>query len=157
MNPSQRRIYFTKLWPAAARQLECARSDDDARRAVTREAMRMVGGPPTASTKDLGPAEVTALFTYLRHLARPDDLRSLSAWMACQEDYRTFNEVRQADWWREKAGYRPHGRLDRQRFNDRAHDGLFEESRMTREEADQYLMTMRARAKAKATREEDPF
>lgn len=154
MNPSQRRIYFTQLWPAAARQLGCAKSDNDARQAVTREAMRLVKGPDTGSTKDLGAAEVTALFTYLRHLGRPDDLRTLSAWMACQEDYRAYNETRQADWWRERAGYRQHGRLERQRFGDRPHDGLFQESRMDPEEARQYLMTMRARAKAKAT---EPF
>lgn len=157
MNTSQRRIYFTQLWPAAAEQLGCKRSDNDARQAVTREAMRLVKGPHTNSIKDLGAAEVTALFTYLRHLGRPDDLRTLSAWMSCQEDYLKFNQVRQGSWWRDQAGYRRRGRCERDRFGNRPTDGLFDEDRMSTEEASQYLMTMRARAKAKAAREEDPF
>jgi len=158
MNPSQRRIYFTQLWPAAASKLGCKRSDNEARHAATREAMRAVKGPATDSIRDLGAAEVTALFAYLRHLANPDNLRTLSAWMSCQEDYKAFNQTRQADWWRAKAGYKPRGRLERDRFGNRPHDGLFDEARMSPEESRQYLMTMRARAKAKtAAREEDPF
>lgn len=160
MNAAQRRIYFTQLWPAAARQLGCARSDEAARQAATAEAMRLVNGPRTSSTRSLGPAEVTALFTYLRHLGNPDDLRTLSAWMSCQEDYQKFNAVRQGSWWRDKAGYRSRGRCERDRFGNRPSDGLFDEDRMSAEEAAQYLMTMRARAQAKAAQpghDEDPF
>jgi len=149
MNAAARKLYFTQVWPAAAAALGCARGDDAARRAVTREAMRLVGGPATDSTSALGPAEVTALFTYCRHLAAPEDLRLLSAWMSCQEDYKTFNAVRQGDWWRERAGYKRQGRIDRQRFGGRPAGGLFNESALSPEEARQYLMTMRARARGK--------
>lgn len=160
MNPSQRRIYFTQLWPAAAKALGCSRSDNEARQAVTREAMRLVGAPATDSTKGLSPAAVTALFTYLKHLARPDHLQSLSAWMSCQEDYHKFNRVRQGNWWRDKAGYKRGGKIERHRFGNRPSDGLFDEERMSANEADQYLLTMRTRAKAKATAQQrpgDPF
>lgn len=150
MNAAARRTYFTQVWPPAAAALGVKRSDEAARRAVTREAMRLVGGPATASTRELGPDEITALFTYCRWLARPDDLRALSAWTDCQEDYRAFNRALQGDHYRARAGYAKGGRIDRDRFAGRPQAGLYEAARMSREEAEQYLMTMRARAKAKA-------
>lgn len=149
MNAAARRVYFTQVWPAAAQGLGCARSDEGARRAVTREAMRLVGGPQTDSIKELGPDEVTALFCYCRWLARKDDLRLLSAWMSCQEDYRTYNRVLQGHHYRDRAGYGKRGKLERGRFGNRATGGMFEEARMSPAEAEQYLMTMRARAQGK--------
>jgi hypothetical protein len=78
--------------------------------------MAAVRGPDTDSTTALGDDEVTALFTYLLHLADPASLDKSARWVTCQEDYRTFNRARQADW-HERAVYgnRPN-RLDRQRF-----------------------------------------
>lgn len=156
MNAATRRTYFVDVWPPAAKALGVARNDDAARRAVTREAMRLVGGPATDSVTALGSDEVTALFTYCRWLADQQNLRLLSAWMSCQEDYRTFNRVRQGSHYRERAGYAKRGRMDRNRFAGRAHDGLFEESRMSAEEAEQYLMTMRARARGKERKARNP-
>jgi hypothetical protein len=162
MNAAQRRIYFTQIWPAACRAQGWDRRDDMSRRGITALAMKHVGGRATTSTTELDPAEVTALFTYLRHLAAPEDLRRLSAWMDCQADFRTFNTTRQAEFWRAKAGYRPRGRIERQRFGGRPYDGLYGDPRMSAAEADQYLLTMRTRAKRHAAvvaagADDDPF
>lgn len=156
MNASTRKIYFTQVWPAAARGLGCDRRDEDARRAVTREAMRLVGGPGTDSITQLGPDEITALFTYCRWLADRDDLRLLSAWTSCQEDYHTYNRVLQGEHYRRRAGYAKRGRIDRNRFAGRSHDGLYEEARMSAQEAEQYLLTMRARARGKERKARKP-
>lgn len=156
MNAATRRTYFVDVWPPAAKALGVARNDDAARRAVTREAMRLVGGPATDSVTKLGSDEITALFAYCRWLARKDDLRLLSAWTSCQEDYRTFNRVLQGSHYRDRAGYAKRGRMDRNRFAGRPHDGLYEESRMSAEEAEQYLMTMRARARGKERKTRSP-
>jgi hypothetical protein len=156
MNAATRRVYFTQVWPGAAKGLGCDPRGDDARRAVTREAMRLVGGPDTDSITGLGADEITALFAYCRWLARKDDLRLLSAWTSCQEDYRTYNRSLQGDHYRRRAGYAKGGRMDRDRFAGHPHDGLYDESRMSPEEAEQYLMTMRARARGKGRKARKP-
>ena len=90
--------------------------DEARRRAVTLECMRAVGGPATSSTSALGPDEITALFTYLAHLADGASLEKSARWVQCQEDYHTFNRARQADW-HERATYGTSSkRLARDRF-----------------------------------------
>ncbi|MBI5689292.1 MAG: hypothetical protein HZC55_04285 [Verrucomicrobia bacterium] len=116
MTPAERSVYFGQLWPEACLANEWLVKDEERRRAVTAECMRLVRGPDTDSTSALGPDEVTALFTYLRHLADPSSLDKSARWVTCQEDYRTFNRARQADY-HERALYGgKKNRLDRDRF-----------------------------------------
>lgn len=162
MNDDQRRIYFTQLWPNACDAQDWDPRDTRRRHLVTAECMRLVGAPASDSVTTLGEAEVTALFTYLRHLGDPQNLRLLSAWMSCQKDYRTFNTARQGNYWRAKAGYKSRGRCDRDRFANKPTAGLFDESTMTAKETEDYLVTMRKRSWRKhgredASRRDNPF
>lgn len=154
MNAAQRRVYFTQVWPAACAAQGWSPKDDAMRRQCTATAMRLCGCAGITSASQLNSAQVTALFCYLKHLARPMDLRLLSDWDDCQKDYISYNRTLQAGYWRTRAGYRKGGRIDRQRFEGRPSGGIYDSSKMTKEEADQYLMTMRARAKAKARRDQ---
>ncbi|MBI5768722.1 MAG: hypothetical protein HZA93_13070 [Verrucomicrobia bacterium] len=121
MTPGERNEYFGRLWPAACAVCDWNPKDDAQRRAVTIECMRLVRGPmATASSAAFGPDEVTALFTYLRHLADPASLDKSARWVTCQEDYRTFNRAKQADW-HERELYGPgKNKLDRNRFAGKA-------------------------------------
>lgn len=151
MNAKQRLAYFSRYWPAACAAQGWDRRDEARRRAVTAQCMALCGGPATESTTALDEAHITALFAYLAHLARPDDLRYFSNWLEVQErGASVVNAARQGDYWRRKAGYRPRGRLEKQRFGQRPTSGLWDAPEMDGAEAAQYLMTMRARAKAKA-------
>lgn len=162
MTTAQRRLYFTQLWPDACQAQGWRRGDDTRRKAVVQECAEAIGAPPTDSTRDLGEAAITALFTYLRYLGNPDDFAALADWDTCRKDYLTWNTMKQGNWWRGKAGYKSRGKLDKQRFKNRPTSGLFDAPAMTAEEAEQYLMTNRARARAQAkrrkeTRSDDPF
>lgn len=120
MNPWQRKKYFGELWPAACLAHEWDVKDDQKRKDVTFECMRLIGGPETDSTSALKPDEITALFCYLEHLADPASLDNSARWVTCQEDYHTFNRARQADW-HERAVYGPgRNKLDRDRFGGAA-------------------------------------
>lgn len=149
MNKAQRRVYFTQLWPAACRARGWAVRDEARRRETTRECMRAIGAGERDSTRELNEAQVTALFVYLRHLGRPDDLRASAEWADCQEDYVRHNRVRQGDYWRTRAGYAAGGKLEKRRFGGRAHGGFCGTTELAAEEADQYLLTMRRRAAAR--------
>lgn len=116
MTPRERSTYFGQLWPAACHANEWVVKDDAQRRAVTAECMRQVRGPKTDSTSALGPDEVTALFTYLLHLADSASLDKSARWDTCKEDYRTFNRARQADWHERELYGRGKNRFDRNRF-----------------------------------------
>lgn len=116
MNAKERSLYFSDLWPAACLAHEWGVKDEGRRRRVTRECMDLIGGPDTDSTSKLGPDEVTALFTYLRHLADPASLEKSARWVTCQDDYHTFNRARQADWHESKAYGGAKTKLARQRF-----------------------------------------
>lgn len=151
MNPSTRKTYF-RLWRDACTHLGLDPKDADARRAHTAETMRLIGGPATDSTTGLDNAAVTGLLTRLRHQANPQSLQHSTAWLDCQDDYRKFNDLRQAGHWRAKAGYKKGGKLDRDRFSRKPTRGLFDAPEMSADEARQYLMTQRARAKARARR-----
>lgn len=117
MTPGERSKYFAELWPAACFANEWDIKDEARRKAVTAECMRLVRGPQTDSTGALGRDEITALFTYLEHLADQSSLDKLARWVTCQEDYRTYNRARQADY-HERALYgRGRNKLDRNRFS----------------------------------------
>lgn len=116
MNAKERSLYFSELWPAACLANEWPVKDEARRRRVTRECMDLVGGPATDSTTKMGPDEVTALFTYLRHLADPASLEKSARWVTCQDDYHTFNRARQADWHESETYGASKNKLDRQRF-----------------------------------------
>lgn len=116
MTPRERAKYFGELWPAACLSHEWDVKDEARRRAVTVECMRLVRGPSSDSTSALGSDEITALFCYLEHLADGASLEKSAAWVTCQEDYRTFNRAKQADW-HERALYgNAKNKLDRDRF-----------------------------------------
>ena len=117
MSPAARRVYFTTLWPAACEVCDWNPRDEAQRRAVVLDCMARVRGPAvTTSDPAFGPDEVTALFTYLAHLGDPASLDKSARWATCQEDYRTFNRARQADWHEEHAYGRRPNKLARQRF-----------------------------------------
>jgi hypothetical protein len=154
MNPKTRTAYFSiwkkvmavQGWDKLTKPLQ-----DDKRRAVTSKTMQDIGAGDCDSTTRLSPAEVTALFTHLNHLARPDCLTAAKLWTDCMADYKAFNMSKQADWHEKKAyGRTGGGRLDRQRFGGRAHAVQNDFSRpLNRREAEQRLMTTRSRARAK--------
>ncbi len=120
MTTGERNLYFGLLWPAACLANEWEIKDEAKRRSVTAECMRLVRGPRTDSTSSLGPDELTALFCYLEHLGDSGSLDKSARWATCQEDYRTYNRARQADW-HERAMYGgKKNRLDRDRFGGAA-------------------------------------
>lgn len=143
MNTPQRKRYFTDLWPAACAAQGWDPKDDQRRHAVTLYATGM------ESTTGLQEHQVTALFTYLAHLADLTSVEKAAAWAECQRDPVAFNNLRQARYWERRAGYRGGGRLHRQRFHNHVPEGPFDPS-MPRAETDQLLMTARERARSKA-------
>jgi hypothetical protein len=153
MTKSARIRYHQTEWPAACAAQGWSPNDTGRRHNVILDAMFLVKGPPvTTSHASFGPAETTALFTYLRHLADPDNITLKLRWDQCMADYITFNEARQADYHEHRAyGPRGSGRFARQRFarkptaqGDPAEDAP--DSKTTRDR----LMTMRARARKKS-------
>lgn len=118
MNKAARIIYHRDLWPAACRANRWDPRDQERRRAVCRECMRLVRGPRVTTSDDrFGADETTALFVYLAHLADPASLVKAAAWSDCLVDYKAFNRARNADW-HERQSYGPEGsrRLQRERF-----------------------------------------
>ena len=119
MTPAQRSRYFRDLWPAACAANNWSTRDEGRRKKVTADCMAAIRAPATDSTTALGEDEITALFCYLEFLADPDSPRALdksARWVTCQEDYRTYNRARQADWHeRSLYGHKPN-KLDRDRF-----------------------------------------
>jgi hypothetical protein len=156
MNARTRTAYFA-LWTRVCHVQGWERMGraelEERRRSLTAEVMQQVGAAPTESTTRLGSAEITALFTCLQHLADPDNLTKAKLWTDCQADYIAFNKSRQADWHERRAYPRGGGKLDRQRFAGRDAAVQDDFSRpLTRAEAEQRLMTTRARANARAGR-----
>lgn len=116
MTPKERAAYFGRLWPEACFANEWDVKDEAQRRAVTLECMRLIRVRPTDSTSKLGNDEVTALFVYLRHLADQASLEKSADWVSCQEDHRTFNRARQADWHERELYGTGKNKWDRNRF-----------------------------------------
>lgn len=153
MTPAQRTAYHAQLWPAA-----CAAQGwtalpkaerEQIRRDVTRTCCTLIGVPARDSSTDLDEHEVTALFCYLKHLAEPDSVLVAHAWDECMRDHIAFNMSRQADWYQARTyGRTGAPRLARERFQGRATAaGSTFERPLTRDEAEQRLLTMRARAR----------
>ena len=103
MSPEARSCYFGHYWPTACQAKGWRVKDEVRRRHTTGECMRLVRAPVTESTTDLGPDEITALFTYLDFLANPSSLEKSQRWLDCQQDYRAFNRARQADYYERKT------------------------------------------------------
>lgn len=120
MTTKERAAYFGHLWPEAALANEWLVKDEVQRRAVTIECMGLVRGPLTDSTSALGPDEITALFVYLRHLGDCASLEKSADWVSCQQDYKTFNRARQADWHERELYGSGKNKLDRNRFAGKA-------------------------------------
>lgn len=116
MTTTERKQYFGTLWPAACLANEWDVKDDARRRAVTLRCMELVRAPLTDSTSALTRDQVTALFTYLEHLADPASFENSAEWVRCQEDYKTYNRARQTDWHERKLYGTKKNRLDRNRF-----------------------------------------
>jgi hypothetical protein len=152
MDDRTRKTYHAIEWPAACAGQKWRVRDQDKRRAVALECMALVCGPmATTSDPEWGNAETTALFTYLRHLADPDNITRSIVWDKCRADYQAFNLSRQADHW-EKRGFGERGsrRLRENRFGGRktAEGGALEDP-LTREEAQQRLWKVRQRTRAR--------
>lgn len=143
MTKSQRAAYFRDLWPAAARRQGWNVRDDCKRHEIT---LLATG---SESTTTLTQHQITALFLYLRFLADPDDAALAREWAICRENPEKYNHLRQAEHWRRKAGYRHGNRLDRHRFGVHF-DAEVDAAIMTEDEVNQYLMTQRARARARS-------
>ena len=149
MTKAARIRYHATEWPAACAKQGWSPNDATRRRNVVLDCMFSVKGPPiTTSHADFGPAEITALFCYLRHLADPDNITLKLRWDQCQANYTAFNDARQADYWEARAygGHRPrrlHNRFSKKPTaqGDPAEDAP--DPKTTRDR----LMTMRAHAR----------
>lgn len=145
MNKLQRSLYFRDLWPAACAAQGWLPKDDARRRAVSLHATG------TESTTAMEEWQVTALFTYLRHLGRPDDLTASAAWLNCQENPKAYNMVRQGKFWEKKTygklGTKAKGgnsQLHRRRFGNSIPATEFEKP-ADEQTAHEYLLTTRTR------------
>ncbi len=154
MKKPARIAYHKTLWPAvcAARSLDP--KDDTLRRDVVMCCLDLAGVVPmTTSDPRWKDAHTTLLFTYLRHLAEPNNIELVQRWSDCQADYLAFHNSRLADWWQDRAYGQDGGRqLTRRRFQnrDRAHQHAFApEPTLTRKQATDRLHTMRTRARRK--------
>ena len=113
--------YHATEWPAACEGQGWDYRDQDKRRDVCLLCMELVDGPAvTSSDPRFGDAETTALFTYLRSLADPNNITLSMEWDKCRADYVAYNLSRQADYW-ERRGFGPRGsqRLRENRFAGR--------------------------------------
>lgn len=153
MTPNERKVYFGHLWPDACLANEWDVKNDAKRRTVTVDCMRAIRAPETDSTSALGRDEVTALFTYLIHLADPSSLDKSARWVTCQEDYRTFNRAHQADW-HERALYGAgKNKLDRNRFKSATSAAGGPLDTLSEDEVRKRHITMASRHQKKMRRE----
>lgn len=157
MTPRTRTSYFA-LWTRVLRAQGWDKLprgiQEERRRQVTRAAMTACRAGDTDSTTRLDDARVTALFTYLRHLADPDNLTAAKLWTDCMADFVAFNMSKQADFHQRRAyGRKGPQRLVRDRFEGRAKAAQPDFTRpLSRTEAEQRLLTTRARAEARQGR-----
>jgi len=156
MKDAERIHYHAELWPAACAAQKWNPKDEAYRRAITRFVMEEVRAPITDSTTKLGRHEVTALFTYLRHIANPDNISLRQRWEDCKADYIAFGTSTQADYWQRRAfgGAIPR-KLIGNRFAGRPtaqEPDPVVAAPIDRETADQRRMTMRAIARSEPRR-----
>lgn len=156
MNRAQLIRYQAELWPAACAGQGWDVRDETLRRDVRRDCLEAIG--VSASRADdihcLDSAEITALFVFLDHLANPNHIGKLQTWTDCQADFRAFNVSRQADYWQRRGGFKGRGKLVRNRFarRDTAVPKPFQDDALDAKEAEDRLMTMRARTRRKEGR-----
>lgn len=140
MTKNQRALYFNKLWPDACKHQGWDRNDKQKRKEVTFQATRK------ESSAKLDQHQITALFAYLGYLA--GDPVASDAWYKIQHNgAEAVNYQRIGEYHRKRAGYRDGGKIDMERFRKMGDEQISPD--MTEEEAKQYAMTMRARAKRK--------
>lgn len=153
MTKAARIRYHRDEWPVACEKQGWSPNDTARRHNVILDAMFLVRGPDvTTSHEKFGDAETTALFTYLRHLADPDNITLKLRWDQCMADYVTFNKARQADYWQRQA-YGSRGNRWARRFgNKRTAQGDAAEDAPDAKETRERLTTMRARAQGKPRR-----
>jgi hypothetical protein len=150
MNKNQLITYQAELWPAVCAAQGWDLADKEQRRATRAHVWEAIGEEERGDAVPHDEAAITALFTYLRHLAEPNNITLAMAWDDCRANYRAYNKTRQADHWQRRAYGRTGGKkLWRNRFAGRRKGQQQPDDALTEEEADQRLMTMRARAKAK--------
>lgn len=146
--------YQATLWPAVCAAQKWSPKDEVRRRdarAVCWESIGLVGKGEGMPGDD---AETTALFTYLRHLADPNNITRDMEWDKCRADYVAYNTSRRADWW-ETRGFGPKGsrRLRQNRFdNRRSAQGTAIEDPLPRDEANQRLWKMRQKTRSREKR-----
>jgi hypothetical protein len=148
VSPKTSQLYF-RLWRDVCAANGWKPSDNERRKATITYCMQEVRGPVTDSSKALGPHEVTALLTLMRHLAAPDDLNAAGEWLRCKQDYKRYNHVRQARHFRDQAGYQAHGKLDRDRFDGKV-DANFPHALPSVKETRDMLVTFASRARNNA-------
>lgn len=145
MNRQTLIYYHATLWPSVCTAQKWD-TKDSTRRRDTREACWE--GINRADKGDSMPdddAETTALFTYLRSLAAPDNISLDMEWEKCRCDYKAYNTALRADWW-ERRGFGKRGarKLQNNRFGHRrTARGLEIEEPLTQEEANQRLWKIR--------------
>ncbi|HTJ77980.1 MAG TPA: hypothetical protein VL357_03215 [Rariglobus sp.] len=153
MTPAARSHYFIELWPAAALANEWNVKDDARRRAVTLACMAAIKGPETDSVSKMGEDEITALFTYLRHLADPASLDKSARWVSCQEDYKTFARAKQADFHERSLYGKGKNKLDKNRFKGETSAAGGPLDTLDAEEVRKRHLTMASRNQARLRKE----
>jgi hypothetical protein len=146
MNKSERLSYILKYWPAAAKAQGWNPRDESRRRQITLDCTTLIHSDPTDRSSALTRPQVTALFTYLAHLADPFNITKQIQWTDCMANYIAFHQAKIADWHQRKLyGSRPN-RLTRDRFANRplAASERFEQPLNTTAAA-QRLLTLQAR------------
>ncbi len=152
MSPKTRVFFFKAVWPQVCAQQGWRKSDDTKRHEVVATCMRLVRGPVVESMNDLGPDEVTALFTYCEFLA-DESLAASERWLDCQQDYHAFNRARQADWHERSMYGTNKNKLDRQRFAGAASAVGAPQETFDPEAIRQRHLTMASRHQAKQRRD----
>lgn len=158
MSPGARKVYF-RLWKAACESNGWEQCDKTRRRSVTQYVARECGFavPEDGSAAGLDPHQLTALLTYLRLLADPDNPMRRQDWRACAQDYVKFNHVRQANHAKSQLGLRDGNKLDRDRFGAHFDENLHPEN-MTRQEVDHYRISYLSRlASARRARAQQQY
>ncbi len=139
------RVKFqTELWPAVAQARGYQLRDEVTRRDLRAQCWEQVGVPHLGESMPTTDAEFTALATYCRHLADPENITLSMAWDNCRADYIAFNKSRQADHHQSHSSH-----YSRRSYRDRptaASNPL--DKPLTRKEATHRLIKMRASAKA---------
>ncbi|MCX6952592.1 MAG: hypothetical protein NTV51_10580 [Verrucomicrobia bacterium] len=156
MTPKERSHYHAVLWPAACRAMGWSHKDQETRHEVVIGCMEAVRGPlVTTSDAAFGRDEVTALFCYLEHLADPASLDKSARWVTCQQDYKTYNRARQADWHERKLYGSGKNKFSRNRFRGAKSASGGPLDSLDREEVRQRHMSMASRHQKKNAEGQD--